>query len=447
MFKSAYSKSFACLIGMVLLFSACTPKVTTVYPAPSPTTPTSVTNNPVTVTVTTTSVLPGSTIAKASSTTPVISLIPSLLLPTLRIFQNSDTHVWGWGANVGGIPGQGVPGIFPQVMNNFSGIITIAGGYGHVLAVKSDGSVWGWGNNSFGQAASSFDISLGTPALLKNISGPVQLSAGNLHSLALMSDGTVFAWGNNEKGQLGNGTTVNSFSPVNVLNLNNVVAISSGHSTNLALRKDGTVWGWGDGANGQLGSASTVSVNNKPVQINGLSNIVSIAAGSTFSLALKSDGTVWAWGINTRGQLGDGTTQGSNIPVKVSGLTGITAIATGYNFGLALKKDGTVWCWGNDTYGELGNGIVSTSPVPNPVQVAGLTGASAIYAGNTDSCAFAAKSDGTLWAWGQNSNGQLGVGNINDSATPAKVTGVSNVIEIAGGQRNGFAFTVALVGK
>ncbi len=156
-----------------------------------------------------------------------------------------------------------------------------------------------------------------------------QIACGGNHTISLKSDGTVWAWGRNGDGQLGYGTDTYSKTPVQVKtdskgnDFGDVTAIAGGFFHTIALKKDGTVWAWGD-SRGQLTTDSKT-----PVQVSGLSGVTAIAGGGYHSLALKSDGTVWAWGYNGGGQLGDGTKTDSNTPVQVSSLSGVTAIAGG----------------------------------------------------------------------------------------------------------------------
>jgi alpha-tubulin suppressor-like RCC1 family protein len=159
-------------------------------------------------------------------------------------------------------------------------------------------------------------------------------------SLALKSDGTIWAWGENAIGQLGDGTTTERHTPVQVGTppLGEVTAVAAGQGHNLALRSDGTVWAWGLNARGELGDGTTTD-RLTPVQVQNLSGIKAIGAGDNHSLAVRSDGTVWAWGFNIRGQLGDGTTTDRHTPVQVQNLSGITAVAGGQNFSLARKPN------------------------------------------------------------------------------------------------------------
>jgi alpha-tubulin suppressor-like RCC1 family protein len=192
----------------------------------------------------------------------------------------------------------------------------------------------------------------------------------------------------------------------------------------MAIKNDGTVWGWGDNTYGQLGD-STYSYRTIPVQARHLSGISAVAGGNGHSLALKNDSTVWACGLNFNGQLGQGTPGGwINTPVQVIVLGNITAIAAGTFHSLALRDDGTVWSWGGNAYGQLGDG--TTTERDTPVQVSTLTGIIAIAAGTYHS--LAVKNDGTVWAWGHNIYGQIGNGNYVDQHVPVHVTGSCNVI-------------------
>lgn len=210
--------------------------------------------------------------------------------------------------------------------------------------------------------------------------------------------------------------------------------ISGGWYFSQELRPDGTVWSWGTNNRGQLGDGTTLQ-RNTPVRVMGLDHIESIAAANRHSVALKTDGTVWAWGGNDYGQLGDGSFTDRYTPVQVVGLTGVVAISTGGGQSLALKQDGTVWAWGNNSSGSLGDG--TTTHRNTPVQVVGLTGVVAIAAG--DGASLAVRNDGTAWSWGDNTSGQLGDGTTNMSTTPVQVSGLTDVIAVAGGNAHSMA--------
>lgn len=245
------------------------------------------------------------------------------------------------------------------------------------------------------------------------------LSAGTSHSLALASDGGVWAFGADEFGQLGNGISGAALTPVPVLS--GAIAIAAGDRHSLAVQADGTVWAWGDGTSGKLGNGGYGGSHTSPIQI-AVTGATAVAAGAGHSLVLKSDGTVWAFGNNTSGQLGNGTTTTTHTAVPVTGITGIVAIAVGANSSYALQKDGAeggiLWAWGANSYGELGDG--STQMRTTPVRVTGVPGVTAIAAGMLSSFGIAIGADGQAYGWGRNHNAQLGIGVTADqlSATP-----------------------------
>jgi alpha-tubulin suppressor-like RCC1 family protein len=264
------------------------------------------------------------------------------------------------------------------------------------------------------------------------------VSAGRYHALALHADGTVWAWGANGSGQLGDGTTVTRTSPVHVLNLTDVVAIAAGNGFSIALKRDGTVWSWGANGSGQLGDGTT-SARLAPVHVTTVTGITAIAAGDAHTLAAASDGTAWAWGQNGDGQLGDGTAVARTTPVQVIGLAGVASIGAGDGFSIALETGGAdgghVWAWGRNSSGQVGDG--TTTPRAFPIHVAGVPAARAVAATRDSTIALA--TDGTVWTWGSNATAQLGTPGGN-RATPAAVAGLLNVIRVAPGE----GFAVAL---
>jgi alpha-tubulin suppressor-like RCC1 family protein len=269
------------------------------------------------------------------------------------------------------------------------------------------------------------------------------IAAGDLHGLALKSDGSVWGWGFNYYGQVGNGRSgSNVLSPVRVSGLSGVVAISAGHGgfTSYALKADGTVWAWGYDGLGQLGNGtSDENPHPLPVKVSNLTGVVAIGAGSSHALAARSDGTVRAWGSNQYKQLGATTTATctsyqfpcSTTPIQVQSLTGVSAVAGGGNFSLALKSDGSVWGWGENGYGQLANGTTTLfGGVTKPTK-AKLSSVIAIAAG--DKHTLALRSDGMVLAAGSNQWGQLGTGTFNDSSNPVKVINVTGGTAIGAG--------------
>jgi alpha-tubulin suppressor-like RCC1 family protein len=276
------------------------------------------------------------------------------------------------------------------------------------------------------------------------------LALGFAHPASATSFGAA-AWGYNGSGQLGNGTTTLSRAPVPVQGLSNVIAVAAGGEHSLALRADNTMMGWGNNREGQLGIGSTAN-SHVPVAIANsatLPGVTAIAAGRKFSLALLKNGTVLAWGANEEGQLGNGKTAKVTSPATVKGLSGVTAIAAGDEFGLALLSNGTVMAWGAGGEGQLGNGKKNKATAP--VAVKGLGGVTAIAAGGE--FALARLSTGKVMAWGSNQSAQLGappeikhIGEgeteeveIEDSDVPVEVQSLSGVTSVAAGAEHSLA--------
>lgn len=307
------------------------------------------------------------------------------------------------------------------------------------LTLSSDGAVHAWGSNNFGQLGDGTWTDHSSPVLLSGMTGVVALAGGGYHSIALKAGGTIWAWGSNTYGELGDGTTNDSITPVQVSGLTGIVAIAGSResaSHSLALKSDGVVWAWGNNETGQLGDGTTTN-RSLPVRVKSLTGVVALDCGPWHSLALKSDGTVWAWGSNMLGQLGDGTATDRYTPVQVSGLTNVVALAGGFNHCLALKADGTVWTWGSNSAGQLGDGTTTNRPLPT--RVINLTGIVALAGAGYHSLAL--KADGTVWSWGSNMDGELGDGGPIGwyHSAPVQVIGMTGVVSLVGGLSHSLA--------
>ena len=389
------------------------------------------------------------------------------------VLQWASVRPLAWGDNSWGQLGNNstVPGSVPAAVlasGVLAGktVVAVAAGGNHSVALCSDGTIAAWGSNNVGQLGTNSMTSSQEPVAVNTDSGTsalfgktvVAVAAGAFHSVALCADGTLAAWGYNGNGQLGNNSKTNSRVPVAVSTASGtsalfgktVVAVAAGYHHTMALCADGTVAAWGYNYSGELGNNSTTDCP-VPVSVNtddGTSalfgqTVVAVAAGAFYSVALCADGTVAAWGYNYGGQLGNNGTTDSPVPVAVDTTSGasalfgrtVVAVAAGGGHSVALCSDGTVAAWGSNYSGQLGNNSMTNSQVPVMVNTAGGTSALsgqtvvAVAAGASHSMALCA--DGTLVAWGRNTESELG----NNSTTPSQVPVALSTTALAAGER------------
>ena len=430
-----------------------------------------------------------------SLTTQVTMTSDTTVQANLAPISNYAGELMAWGYDLYGALGDGDASratkfepvfVDPTLANH---VKRLAGGAYHSLAVKADGSVIAWGHNSNGQIG---DGTSGpgndrlTPVQVNGLNWPVSrvrgVAAGDYHSLALRDDGFVFAWGQGLYGQLGNSQTGNVTTPSAIPGLNSIVAVAAGAYHTLALRADGTVWTCGLNNRGQLGDGTQAN-SFKIVQVvdpmdaagtGFLQNVVAVAAGDNHSVALKSDGTVWAWGGNNWGQLGDGSTIDSAFPVHVmSGgqpLANVAAVACGSYHTLALVETapvsgvrvGNVMAWGWNLYGQLadkGSLPQQYSAVPVLAQTASgaldnividAAGGTTLSAGYAYSLALRLHVNGGSttripWAWGRNLVGELGNGMQTDSNIARQVSNANNIRCIMSGKYHGLALVMPVL--
>ena len=290
-------------------------------------------------------------------------------------------------------------------------------------------------SNSIGSVTSN-PATLTVTTTAPSATRPIKLAAGGSHSVAILANGSMVAWGENSIGNLGDGTTTPRSGPVPVLVINDGLTVAASSHTLVVRSTDGSVWAWGNNDWGQVGDINNPCNGNCPLRATParsgtLLNAVSVAAGSLHSLAARADGTVWAWGNNDHGQLGDGTTAQHSVPNQVPGLSGVVMVAAHGNFSLALKGDGTVWAWGSNNHGQLGDGTTAEQHVP--VRVTGLAHAFWIAAGFEHAIAIddggAVQHPSQLhlgqpYVWGSNQFGQLGTGSTTDLTMPQSIAGV-----------------------
>ena len=304
----------------------------------------------------------------------------------------------------------------------------IASGSLHTLAINDVGELYAWGNNSVGQLGNGENgtgFSAGFPDLSKDKNTPQRIgsgtdwkiiAAGTYHSLALKNDGTLYTWGVNDTGQLGDTSTTNRNRPAQV-GTDTWKAVAAGESYSLALRSDGTLYAWGTNGNGELGDGTTTQ-RTTPTQI-GTDVWKAVAVGDNHSLAIKNDGSLHAWGNNRYGQLGDGTTTRRTTPTQIGTDTDWTVAAAGRYHSLALKSDGTLHAWGRNNRSQLGDG--TTTRRTTPIRIGSDTNWKALAGGEQYSLAI--KSDGRLYAWGSNADRQLGINSPTGKTRPSQAAG------------------------
>jgi len=305
----------------------------------------------------------------------------------------------------------------------------VACGYYSTAAIKTDGTLWTWGKNTNGVLGNN------TSGSANNKSSPIQTISGGTnwkqvfpndrHVSAIKNDGTLWLWGDNTYGQLGDNTTAHKSSPVQTITFaTDWKQAACGYYHTAAIKTDGTLWTWGLNGDGQLGDNKSGSANNKssPIQtITGGSNWKQVSAGGGHTAAIKTDGTLWLWGRNNLGQLGDNTIASKSSPIQtITGGTTWKQVSCGRglnNYTAAIKTDGTLWLWGNNSFGQLGDNTIASKS--SPIQT--ISGGSNWK--QVSSAFFhtvAIKTDGTLWGWGQNGNGQLGDNSLVNRSSPVQ---------------------------
>ncbi|SFQ82338.1 RCC1 domain-containing protein [Hymenobacter arizonensis] len=339
--------------------------------------------------------------------------------------RRADGSLWAWGRNAHGQFGDGsglglVPAPVGTATWQSASLYT-----SFTVAVRTDGTLWAWGNNNTGRLGTNEeDNILGSRAVPTQVGTATtwkQAAGGLMHALALRTDGTLHSWGNNRQGQIGLGNfLLEAYSPRLVSGgwATTPGSFATGDFHSLGVRPDGTLWSCGLNRYGQLGAGPLGAQRTVLAQVGTASTWRSVAASDAYSLALKADGTLWSWGANTYGQLGDGTTADHTAPAQVGTATTWVAVSAGRYYALGLQADGSLWAWGSNAYGQLGTASAVSALVPTPVG----PGATWLSMAAGDGHTLAIRTDGTLWAWGRNTSGQLGLGTVELSRPPAQVS-------------------------
>lgn len=296
----------------------------------------------------------------------------------------SNGTLWSWGRASEGQLGHNsvIVRSSPTQIGSLTTWAMVSAGRYQSIALKTDGTIWTWGQSSnFGQLGHNSLIDRSSPTQVGALSTWTGISGGRYHNLAIKSDGTLWSWGRNTTGQLGHDSVIDRSSPTQVGSLTNWAIVNGGGIHTRAIKTDGTLWTWGSSSNGgQLGHNSTIA-RSSPTQVGVLTDWAAIGGGRYFNLAIKTDGTLWSWGQNNYGQLGRGTSS-SNVssPAQLGSETNWVAVGGGGDTAIALKANGTVWAWGRGTDGQIGDNIALHRS--SPMQVGSDTNWSTISSGN-----------------------------------------------------------------
>jgi alpha-tubulin suppressor-like RCC1 family protein len=340
----------------------------------------------------------------------------------------AQNYFTAWGCNINGRFGDNTTTnqSIPTQIGTDINWTCVSTFYRHSAGIKTDGTLWTWGYNVFGQLGANSTSTRSSPGTV--VGGGVAwcaISVGDFFTAGIRTDGTLWTWGQNVEGRLADGTTTNRSSPGTTAGGGtNWCFINSSTRHSVAIKTDGTLWTWGNNVDGALGDGTATARSSPVTTAGGGTNwCVAGAAVCNTTAAVKTDGTLWTWGRNSTGQLGDGTTTSRSSPgTTAGGGTNWCAVSAGGYHIAAIKTDGTLWTWGSNGSGQLGDGTVTsrTSPVTT---AGGGTNWCAVSAGCNTTAAV--KTDGTLWTWGSNSGGTLGIGSGSARSSPGTTCGTA----------------------
>lgn len=333
-----------------------------------------------------------------------------------------DGSLWSWGSNIFGQQGNGsnnnVNITIPTRIGNDIDWKRVSAGDIFTTALKNDGSLWAWGANAGGELGDGNDVGKNVPTRI-GMSTDWKINYSHRRfTTALKNNGTLWIWGGNFSGQLGDGTNIDQNTPTQVGSDTDWKTVAPGMSDHvMVIKNDGSLWGWGWNSDGQLGDG-TIEDKNLPLQIGSDTDWKSVFTGMLHTMAIKNDGSLWGWGDNSSGELGDGTFERKVVPTKIGSDKDWKIIFAGEQYTLAIKNDGSLWSWGQNLYGELGNGTTDAKNIPTRIG----TDNDWIGVENGYHISFAIKSDHSLWAWGNNFAGQLGDGTTVNKNIPTQIS-------------------------
>lgn len=377
------------------------------------------------------------------------SLIPKEYLlekyPPLQEWVKAPA-LWVWGVNRNAGTGLPVGRLGDNsATDRSSPVQTVSGGTnwreisaGSIFsAIKTDGTLWTWGENADGQLGNNSPGNASSP--VQTVSGGTNwkvTSSNRFWVSAIKTDGTLWSWGLNFNGQLGRLGTVDASSPVQTVSGGtNWKKLGSGGPVAAAIKTDGTLWLWGYGSSGALGTGSRVNWYSPVQTISAGNDWNSVKTSGYHTAAIKTDGSLWTWGRNIGGQLGNNSVIPASSPVQiVSEGTSWKQVSLSYFHSAAIKTNGTLWLWGCNSVNSGRLGDLSVIDRSSPVQtVSGGTNWRQVSTGLNSSAAI--KTDGSLWTWGDNSYGQLGTSIVTDRSSPVQtIMGGSNWRMVAAGR-------------
>jgi len=364
-----------------------------------------------------------------------------LVAPTPTLLYN----LFGWGANSSGSIGIGNTTNYSspkQVGSNVGWTKVESTAVGSSYAIYSDGSLWAWGYNDSGQLGLGNRTNYSSPKQIGALTNWSAISGGTLsYALAIKTDGTIWSWGRNSYGQLGLGNTTNYSSPKQIGSLTNWAKVACGQGHTVAVKTDGTLWAWGYNLSaygapygGQLG-VGNLTYYSSPKQVGALTAWLNVSCAAYSTLAVKTDGTLWSWGMNSNGPygglglLGLGNNTSYNSPKQAGSLTDWSSTENGVYNSFGIKINGTIWSWGEGYLGSLG--LNNRTYYSSPKQIGALTSWGKIIAGGRSTSAIS--TNGSLWMWGDNGVGQLGLGNVTPYSSPKQVGSLTTWLSTAVG--------------
>jgi alpha-tubulin suppressor-like RCC1 family protein len=357
---------------------------------------------------------------------------------------------YSWGFNNVGLLGDGttVSKLSPvSVIGGLNTWCQVSAGSQHSLGVRTNGTAWAWGGGgaNVGELGDGTTLCKSSPvSVIGGFTDWCQVSAGTDHSLGVRTNGTAWAWGSGASGRLGTNTTTDRSSPVSVVGgFTDWCQVSAGGDHSLGVRTNGTLWAWGTSGAGRLGDGTVVSKNSPVSVVGGFTDWCQASAGSFHSVAVRTNGTAWAWGCGSCGRLGDGTATDRSSPVAVvGGFTDWCQVSAGMGgdaFSLGVRQNGTAWGWGRNINGTLGNNCVGSGQVSSPVSVVGgFTDWCQVSAGSAHSLGL--RTNGTAWAWGDGGVGRLGDNTTSGKSSPVSIAGgLTNWCQVSAGDAFSFA--------